>query len=1241
MKASLAKSGRESKETQMLITFDTAAETDLVSLSYAQRYALRRLTQEDITLKGIHAEKPSLGIYEVPIQLTDSAGEVRVIRRACAAAERTHGTDVLLSNHTLDQAGIVLFPREKRWRFKFKPTSHQITSHNKMVKLCRREAAVYALITLEDPIVLPEEESQEDRVILEDLPMEIRRWSDVFDHKKAGVLPRHKDTDHAIDLVPGATPPYGGIYRLSRRELQEVARYLKEEVDRGRIRPSKSPAGAPILFVPKKDGTLRLCVDYRGLNKMTVKNRYALPLISEILDRVAGAKYFSKIDIKEAYYRIRIKEGDEWKTAFRTRYGHYEYLVLPFGLTNAPATFQSYIHQALRGLLDDFCIAYLDDILIFSKDRESHTKHLEQVLERLRDAELYAKPSKCSFYKDQVEFLGFVISEKGVEMDPERVRTIQEWPEIRSYHDIQVFLGFCNFYRRFISGYSRVVQPLTDLLKGSVRGRKPGSVVLSTSERAAFQTLIDAFLGAPLLRHFDPELPIRLETDASHFAAAGILSQKDEQGRWQPVAFWSSKFGGAQLDYPTYDKEMMAIVESFKHWRHYLEGSRYPIEVLSDHMNLQGFMDLPRLNGRQARWCLYLAAFDFQIKHQAGVRNPADGPSRRPDYEKVPDLEAENNYLPLLRERLVRTAKAGIQIVRACAKAWRTARVNCMKALYLGQDGVIGEIPPIKQREPETIQTEILGASEYQKQIIPRGLVRECTISEVTTEAEISKPLSSLIVQLQDGDPGIQRLKTRILYPRDRGRPGTGTVWSVDGNGAVKYKDRLWVPAEESVRQEILSTYHDDPLAGHCGVQRTMDAISRKFYWDHLKKDVEEYVQTCSICQGSVARRHRPYGELKPLPWPEKPWAEISMDFITGLPLAWHQGREVDAIFVVVDRFTKYCRFIPVPSTINAAELAAIFYEHILTRYGTPQGVVSDRGPIFTSEFWGSLCHACKIKRRLSTAFHPQTDGQTERMNQFIEHYLRCYIAETTLNWPALMPSAEWVHNSSKSSTTGKSPNEALMLYQPQIYTDAEGSITEGEIPAVEDRENRMRAVRESMREHWQSAVEAQKKYYDKKHTPLILKKGALVGLSTKNLRVKTPRKLTPKYIGPFRVVEAVGPLAYRLALPEKYDRLHPVFSVGLLEPWKLRKREQPDDFLKMPDLEDDPDEWEVEEVRGIRKKEGDTFYLVKWTGWPAEYNQWVAEEDMGNAQRAIASFRKRLRAGKGQGRRKNVTDTP
>ena len=295
------------------------------------------------------------------------------------------------------------------------------------------------------------------------LPDRYKEFSDVFDKVKANTLPEHRPYDCPIDLQPGKEPPWGPIYNLSPVELETLREYIDENLANGFIRHSRSPGSAPIFFVKKKNGSLRLVVDYRGLNKVTIRNRYALPLIPNLLERLSGAKYFTKLDLRGAYNLVRIRPGDEWKTAFRTRYGHFEYTVMPFGLTNAPAVFQHMANDIFRDFLDIFTIVYLDDILIYSKTQEEHDEHVRQVLRWLREYGLYAKLEKCSFSQNQVEFLGYVVSSDGISMDPMKVQAILEWQTPLSVRDVQCFLGFANFYRKFIKNYSKVVLPLTQL----------------------------------------------------------------------------------------------------------------------------------------------------------------------------------------------------------------------------------------------------------------------------------------------------------------------------------------------------------------------------------------------------------------------------------------------------------------------------------------------------------------------------------------------------------------------------------------------------------------------------------------------------------------------------------------------------------------------------------------------------------------------------------------------------------
>jgi hypothetical protein len=358
--------------------------------------------------------------------------------------------------------------------------------------------------------------------IAERIPLRYREWADVFSQEKIQELPPHSRNDLKINLLPGTAPPFGPLYPCSAPELKALREYLDKELSLGKISRSNSPAAAPILFIPKKDGTWRICVDYRGLNKVTVKDKYPLPIMSELRDRLFKAKIFTKIDLKNGFNLIRIAEGHEWKTAFRTRYGLYQYNVMPFGLCNAPSAFQAMINDVLKELLDEGVVVYIDDILIYSETEEEHEMLVEKVLQKLREAKLCASISKTSFHVREVEYLGYHISEKGVSMSEDKVEAVQEWPVPRNIKGVQGFLGFANFYRRFIEGFSKVCKPLTDLLQNDKKW------CWTAACEQAFEELKRLFTSAPILLHFDPSRRTVVETDASDFAKGAVLSQYGE-----------------------------------------------------------------------------------------------------------------------------------------------------------------------------------------------------------------------------------------------------------------------------------------------------------------------------------------------------------------------------------------------------------------------------------------------------------------------------------------------------------------------------------------------------------------------------------------------------------------------------------------------------------------------------------------------------------------------------------------
>jgi transposase InsO family protein len=298
----------------------------------------------------------------------------------------------------------------------------------------------------------------------------------------------------------------------------------------------------------------------------------------------------------------------------------------------------------------------------------------------------------------------------------------------------------------------------------------------------------------------------------------------------------------------------------------------------------------------------------------------------------------------------------------------------------------------------------------------------------------------------------------------------------------LRHKGKLYVPPEPALREELMKVHHDDALAGHFGAKKTVELLTRKYYWDSIIQDTQVYVKTCDTCQHVQVPRHRPYGELQSLPQPQGPWKEVTMDFITGLPPSRRGDGVYDAILVVVDRYTKMARYIPTTKKLDASDLADLFFQEVIRFFGVPDGIVTDRGSVFTSQFWSEVCFAAKVKRRLSTAFHPQTDGQTERQNQTLERYLRCYTDEKQSNWAGLLPLAEFAYNNTAHSTTGVSPFYACYGYHPRL--EYETRADEGSVPSAAERISRMVAERELLAERWRSAVESQAKYYNRKHQP-------------------------------------------------------------------------------------------------------------------------------------------------------------
>lgn len=451
-------------------------------------------------------------------------------------------------------------------------------------------------------------------------------FADVFPDKlpPAQDIPK-RGVEHAIELKPGSRPPPARpLHHQSAKDAAVLDEYIREGIASGQLQASTSPYGSMALVVKKKDGTPRVVIDYRALNEITVKNKYPLPLMDELFDRVHGAKFFSIIDLRSGFHQISIRPEDREKTAFRTRFGSYEYTVLPMGLCNAPGTFMQLMNDTFRDLLDRSVLAFLDDVLIFSRTREEHIQHVREVLLRLRKQKLYAKRSKCELFRSEVQFLGHRIGANGLAVSQDKVQAVREWPAPQNVGEVRSFLGLAGFYRRFVKDFSKIALPLTELTKETV------PFAWGAAQQTAFSTLKNALCTAPVLLIPDPAKPYTLNCDACDYAIGATLQQDHGRGL-QPVAFMSRKLTDAERNYDTREKEFMALHDACRHWRHYLH-SELPFTLLSDHDSLKYHKSMPNLSGRLARWVERMAEFDYTIEHIAGVKNVvADALSRRSD----------------------------------------------------------------------------------------------------------------------------------------------------------------------------------------------------------------------------------------------------------------------------------------------------------------------------------------------------------------------------------------------------------------------------------------------------------------------------------------------------------------------------------------------------------------------------------------------------------------------------------
>jgi hypothetical protein len=1208
----------------------------------------------------------------------------------------------------------------------------------------------------------------------------MKEFVDVFPAElPKGLPPKRPGLEHRIKLKSHTKVPYRRPYRSGPAELKLVQDTIRELEAKGFIQRSQSKYGAPVLFTPKKDGTSRMVIDFREINKITVRNGYPLPATEELFPVVQGSNYFSKIDLHSGYYQIRIAEGDREKTAFVTRYGSYEFLVLPMGLCNSPGTFMELMNYVFEKQLDKFVIVFLDDVLVFSKDLKEHERHMRDVLQILRENRLYAKGEKCDLVRREVDFLGHRLGADGLAKEVSKTEAIEKWPQPKSKSEVRQFLGLAGYYRKFVKGFSEIAQPLTRLTGSTVQFQ------WEEREERSFSELKRVLVEEVVLALPDSTKPFVINTDASEHALGAVL-QQDQGDGLRPIGFMSKMISGSQKNYPVHELEMLAIVEACEHWRHLIRGQK--VTVRSDHHSLQYFFKQSSLSKQQVRWMEGLSQFDITIEYVKGKNNGvADAMSRKGQRERE-DEGATHTFQSLGWNEEAGAVGAAVSVMSADQSGrgeevesstevveevaarrvvrWggrkqvmsqveeKQDRERCIRMATENLEQEVGQPAPnaagavvmptqrctastarggrckgrtakgqycwthLRKQQGLRIKQSTLGRRAGMGLFAERGFVKDEVISlytgdwawedsshtyvlELTRDRIIDAARTNAAPGRWANDPrgSENRANARFSYnartqvamvkatrPIAKGEevfvPYGAQYWrgergarvQLNGVTAVdlvaellkeceldpEYKlrrqqlgekaevgakamggfvwrgDKICVPATERARTLVLHECHDAPTGGHLGRDKTAAAVKLRFTWKGIDQWVEDYVTSCVKCQQNKPSNQKPAGELMPLPIPVRPWQQMGIDFIGPLPKT---KSGMDGIAMMVCRFSKMKHPVAINMKMSAPEAVDLVVKEVVRLHGVPEAIVSDRDVRFTASFWKQFWDVWNTKLNMSTAYHPQTDGQSERENRTLVEAVRSFVQGDEADWDKQLPMLELAMNGAKQSSTGMSP--FMMVYGREAVLPMDVAfrtpITTSANPAAGELHQQLEEVWKRATTSLEKAQARQKKAADLKRRAVEYQVGDKVLLSTAEIKLIGTKELNrsvkfeSKFIGPFVISEVKNRNAYRLELPDKF-KIHPVVNISRLKKWNDGSDQFPsrevEEWRPSGEVVRDANgelEWEVERILaekgGARKK----HYLVKWKGYPMWESTWEREENLENAKAEMRKFRQRV----------------
>lgn len=842
---------------------------------------------------------------------------------------------------------------------------------------------------------------------------------------RTDVLQHHLYITHPVPLKQRP-------YRMSPSKQAVVREQLEEMLKAGIVEPSHSAWASPVVLVPKKDGKMRFCVDYRKVNAITESDAYPLPNITEILESLSGASIFSTIDLNSGYWQVTMGPDSKPMTAFITPSGLYQFTVMPFGLKNAPATFQRLMETVLGELRGNICFVYIDDIIIYSPSMNQHFLDLQTVLHRLQTAGLTINLKKSKFCLQELTFLGHVVNIHGITTDLSKVEAIRAYPVPRNIKEVQRFLGLAGWYHRFVPNFSRIAEPINSLKK---KGR---AFHWSPQCQRAFEQLKAYLTSPPILGHPNLELPFIVYTDASDIGLGAVLTQRKDQGSEQVIAYASRSLSKAETNYSTTEKECLAVIWALERWQHYLEPKLFT--VVTDHSALQWVMSSTKTTSRLIRWVLRLQKFDFVIEYRKGRLNVA------------PDALSRIHPQP-----------------------------GC--SLYV--------------RQTEKSDLPITAAAIWEEQ-----------------------HKDPVIIKLFQTLAGDDQLKNQYEVIEDKLYHTTQLK-----SGQRHY--RVYLP--NSLISAVLHHYHSNPLSGHMGIYKTYQRLHDIAFWPGMWTDVKNHVKRCVKCQTLKGENRKPAGKIQQVST-SHPNEMLGVDIMGPMPRSTHQN---EYLLVFVDYFTRWVELFPMRNA-RAETVAALFRREILTRWGVPDFILSDRGSQFLSAVFKEICGKWGVTQKLTTAYHPQTN-MTERVNRNLKYMMAAYVEDNHKKWDQYLPELRFAVNSAVQESIGMTPAELHLGRKLQGPMDKllRGKNISPDLPSY-DVVSHLVQLQAKAKECCQKAQKRQLRSYNKNRRDASFKEKDRVWL--RNFPQSSGQhhfsaKLAQRWKGPYRIIKQQGPINYQVAL--------------------------------------------------------------------------------------------------------------